>query len=421
MHTPSSLPPRRPAGPKPPAQALPRGFWLPFPVLAAVLGLATSCAGAGPPAAGGGREEAGPTLVRRLGCMGTGLELALWAPTRPAAVAASEAAVRELESVEVRLSTWGDASELAALNAAPAGVPVVVGPALAADLAAARTWWRVTQGAFDPAVGAFVRLFGLRTGGRRPSAEEFSALLPPCTFADLELADGLATRLDPRLVLEEGGFGKGVGLDRALDALRTHGIARALVDLGGQLAFLQDGGPLVLAVADPDARGRTVLEIEVWGDGSLATSGNSERGIVVDGERLSHVLDPRTGWPAPDLGSVTVLAPSAVAADCLSTALFVLGPAGAEAWWGSQGAAIPGLDFLWLERTPGGLRGIATPGLHGRLRPRVPDLSLRFLLPPTLHNQDESPSISVPPRPPVPVPRRGPGPGSPRPRRSVLR
>jgi thiamine biosynthesis lipoprotein len=104
--------------------------------------------------------------------MGTHLGIEVTAPTRAAALAASEAAVRAIEAVEVRLSTWTDASELARLNAAPVGQPVALSPELAADLALAREVWRDTDGAFDPGVGALVRAFGLRDGGREPAAGE---------------------------------------------------------------------------------------------------------------------------------------------------------------------------------------------------------------------------------------------------------
>ena len=84
-------------------------------------------------------------------------------------------------------------------------------------------------------------------------------------------------------------------------------------------------------LADPRDRQRAVARIEIP-SGSVATSGNSERGVVVDGRRIGHLLDPRTGRPAPDFGSLTVWAPTALEADCLATGLYVLGPEAALAW-----------------------------------------------------------------------------------------
>ncbi|MEW6073059.1 MAG: FAD:protein FMN transferase [Planctomycetota bacterium] len=331
------------------------------------------------------RDAAGEevVLVRRLAGMGTGLEIALAGISRPAALAASERAVQALEAVEARLSTWRPDSELARLNAAPAGVPQPLSPALALDLMAARRWWEATGGAFDPSVGDLVRLWRLREGGPRPGDPPPRPPDPADrpSFADLALAGTSAIRLDPRLVLEEGGFGKGVGLDAALAALRAAGEPRALLDLGGQLAFLAGARPWRVRVADPRARDRAVVELAVAGAGSLATSGSSERGIVADGVRLSHILDPRTARPAPAFGSVTVLAASATAADCLSTGLYAMGPDGALAWWRSGAGEEARVELLLLLEIPGGLRGIATPGLRDRLRVLAGDLSLAFLDP----------------------------------------
>ena len=108
--------------------------------------------------------------------------------------------------------------------------------------------------------------------------------------------------------------------------------------------------------------------------GSLATSGNSERGIVVDGEHLGHLLDPRTGRPAPDFGSITVWAPEALTADCLSTALYVAGPDAALAWVADR----PGIEVIVIERAGDPPRVRASEGLRGRLRSLMDGLEVRF-------------------------------------------
>jgi thiamine biosynthesis lipoprotein len=161
-------------------------------------------------------------------------------------------------------------------------------------------------------------------------------------------------------VLEEGAFGKGAGLDAALRALEQAGATRAFLDLGGQVAVLgAEGLPYTWGVADPRERDEVVLRVPLR-HGSLATTGNSERGIVVDGERLGHVLDPRSGRPAADFGSLTVLAADGLTADGLATGLYVLGPEAAL----SFGCRVPGVDVLVLEPTAGGrLRARATGAL----------------------------------------------------------
>jgi thiamine biosynthesis lipoprotein len=299
-------------------------------------------------------------VERRVGLMGTAVTLEVEAPTRREALAASERALRALEAAEQRLSTWTDDSELARLNRAPVGVPVALSAQLAGELGAARDLWQRTDGAFDPAVGGLVRAWGLRSGGRRPGEDELAAAQVEGGLAALRLEDHTAVRTRPALVLEEGAFGKGAGLDAALRALERGGATRAWLDLGGQVAVLGAGErPYSWGVADPQARETVVLRVPLR-EGSLATTGNSERGIVVDGERLGHVLDPRSGRPAPDFGSLTVHASDALTADGLSTGLYVLGPEAALAF----GRRAADVDVLVLEPTEAGrLRARATGAL----------------------------------------------------------
>jgi len=318
------------------------------------------------------------SIERRLAAMGTSLLVSVEALDRPTALAASEAAVRAIEAVERRLSTWRDDSELAQLNRAPVDVAFELSPELTIELAGARHWWGATGGAFDPAVGSLVEAWGLRVGGRTPTTDELLRARVPAGFGALELDGSVVIRRDARLVLEEGGFGKGAGLDAAQRALRDAGAVRAVVDLGGQLIVFGDPGPeaFTLAVADPDERERRVLRLTIDA-GSVATTGNSERAIVVDGERLGHLLDPRTGRPCDDFGSLTVWARDGLAADCLSTGLFVMGPERALAWAEEH----DGIEALALVRSvpeEGGLVARATTGFTGRIEVLAQGLRLRI-------------------------------------------
>jgi thiamine biosynthesis lipoprotein len=307
------------------------------------------------------------TIERRVMLMGTSLEIAVEAADRAAGLAASERAVAALETAEARLSTWRDDTELARLNRVPMGEPAALSSPLAHDLAAARRCWQETEGAFDPGVGALVRAWGLRTGGRLPAPAERR---PADGIAWLRLQpEGVAVR-EKDLILEEGGWGKGAGLADAMAALAAAGVTRAALDLGGQVAIL---GSWEIPVADPRRRDRSVLSLSVDG-GSVSTSGNGERGILVEGERLGHILDPRTGDPAPDFGSLTVWTADPLRADCLSTGLYVLGPERALAW----AAAHPGVEVLVLQPVGSRLRARATPGLRRRLRAVNPEIEIEF-------------------------------------------
>ena len=315
----------------------------------------------------------GARVERRVAAMGTGLELAVECASRESALEASEAAVRAVEAVEGRLSTWRADSELSRLNAASPGELVELSTQLRADLEACRRWHQRSLGAFDPSVGSLVRAWDLRGTGRVPSDAELYAARAFVGFDRALAWDGVRVARRSGFVLEEGAFGKGLAIDRALDAWRELG-ARGELDFGGQVAVL--GTSVSWRIADPRDRQRPVVRWTL-DSGSISTTGNSEHGLVAGGVRIGHVLDPRTGRPAPDFGSASVWCESAASADAFSTAAFVLGPARALEW----AAAQPDVSLLLLEVEGERLIARAERELEGRIAPLAPDVALTFFPP----------------------------------------
>jgi len=294
--------------------------------------------------------------------MGTWLTVAVEAPSRSEALAASERTVAAVAAVEDRLSTWRADSELVRLNRAPVGRTVELSPALARDLARAGQLWQATAGAFDPGIGALVAAWDLRGAGRVPGAAELAAATAGAGLRHLTLDGVQAVRRSAGLLVDEGAFGKGVALDEAAAAARAAGATCVHLDLGGQQLLAGRCRSLAVAVADPRDRTHALLETEL-ASGSLATSGNSERGRRADGVAIGHILDPRDGRPARDFGSVTVWAPDATTADALSTALFVMGPEDGMEWQRSHG----GCEVVYLVGSGRELRVLTSSGARGRL------------------------------------------------------
>ena len=305
------------------------------------------------------------TIARHLAAMGTALSLTVSAPMRDAALCASEAGVREVERVEALLSTWRAETPLARLNAAPPGVATPVLPELFGLLRKIFKWQEVTGGAFDPTVLPLVRAWGLRSGGRIPGVDELRAARRATgpQFFTFEESSLRVTRRAGAAGIDEGAWGKGWALDKAAAAMREAGAVSGILDLGGQiLAF---GEETSVAVADPRDRLRTVARLRLK-DASASTSGNSERGVTVNTRRIGHLLDPHTGSPAPDFGSVTVVASSGLTADVLSTAFFVLGPEkGLALSERLRGSGVVHETLFFSESEEGrGLRVSMSPGMR---------------------------------------------------------
>lgn len=311
------------------------------------------------------------TIVRHLAAMGTALTLTVSAPTRDLALNASEAGVREIERIEALLSTWRDDTPLARLNAVPPGVTMPVSPELFRLLKNLFHWSERTARAFDPTVAPLVRAWGLRGGGRIPGLTELLEArhaTGPSLFS-FEESSWSVSRRDASAGIDEGAWGKGWALDRAADALRAAGSTSFVLDLGGQV--LASGEEAAVAVAHPHERTRVVATLHLKG-ASASTSGNSERGLVVNGRRVGHILDPRTGEPARDFGSVTVIAKDGLTADILSTAFFVLGPKDGMAMSERlRASGTPHEALFFLDGDEGRpLRVSMSPGM-GRLVERV--------------------------------------------------
>lgn len=281
------------------------------------------------------RVGPGARVEREAYVMGTVLRARVVAADRETAIRASEAALAAVRRTEALLSTWLPDTELARLDAAPVGRTVPVSRSLLDLLVEVETWSRRTGGAFDPAVGSLIEAWDLRGAGRRPDAEELGRALTASGFRCFELdrEAGTVRPLCPGAWLDAGAFGKGAALREARRALEAAGARAALVDFGGQILAFGDAGEngRTVEVAHPSRRAEPVLRLRLP-EGSVATTGQSERSAGTESDRIGHVLDPRTGRPVPAWGSVSVVAEDPLVADLLSTALFVMGPDRGLAW-----------------------------------------------------------------------------------------
>ena len=242
-----------------------------------------------------------------------------------------------VESLESQLSYFRPESELARINRQAGEQPVAVEPRLFELLEFAQEVYRQTQGAFDLTATPLWKAWGFaRRQGRLPDAAELAEARRRTGGAMVELDAELKTVRfsQPGVELSLGSIGKGYALDRAAELLDRAGIEDYLLQ-GGQSSVLARGARLMAAesgeaggwtvgLGNPLRPGNRLGEVRLR-NRALGTSGSAAQFFRHQGRRYSHILDPRTGWPAEGLLSATVLASRATTADALATALFVMG------------------------------------------------------------------------------------------------
>ena len=229
---------------------------------------------------------------------------------------------RELVRLESIFSLYDGHSALARLNRT--GRLDAPPPELVAVLRHAQALSQATGGAFDVSVQPVCALLA-EAGDRRPDAHALAAARALVDHRCIEISDTTVALTRPGMILTLNGLAPGYITDRVAELLRTGGCVHTLVDLGEKRALGPHaaGRPWRLAVESPAERGRSAGTLEL-SDGALATSGGY--GTPYGGGR-HHLLDARSGTNRADgFASVSVLAPTALQADGLSTALAVMGP-----------------------------------------------------------------------------------------------
>ncbi len=330
--------------------------------LAALLLLASACRRPAPPPV----ESAGPT-------MGTVATVSV-----PAAAAAAlpdqRAEVAQcFAELEQTLSIFRPDSDLARLNAAAGGEPLTVGTDTLSVLSSALRAADASGGAFDPTVGPLMAVWGFRGTNRLvapPGSELLAEARARVGWTNIVMHGAEVGLRRTGMRLDLGGIAKGYAVDVAWNRLRAAGVTNFTVNLGGNLRCGGQAAPdrpgWRVGVRNPFDTSQVVGLLVLQDGEAVATSGNYERFVTLAGRRYAHIIDPRSGRPVEGMAGVTVLAPTALDADALSTSLFVLGPqAGLRLL-----REYPGCEVVWIpDAQPARL--LATPGFARRFVPQA--------------------------------------------------
>jgi thiamine biosynthesis lipoprotein len=246
--------------------------------------------------------------------------------------AAAEGALEEARRIDRMLSNYRPESELSRVNEQAADQPVKISQELFDLLTACVEYSRASQGAFDITVAPLMKVWGFyKDSGRLPGRAEVRAALGQIGYRNIELNPASRTvRFVRRGVsLDPGGIGKGYAVDKMVAILRKRGIACALVSGGGSSIYGMGAPPdspkgWYVRVRDPKDEKKTAAEVYLR-DESISTSGNYEKFFWAGGKLYSHIMDPRTGFPAEGMLAVSVVAPKTLDSEVWAKPYYILG------------------------------------------------------------------------------------------------
>ena len=263
--------------------------------------------------------------------MGTTYTVVAYAGEQQELEEAVEAAFAEARRLDRMLSNYRPESEWSRMNREAARGPVSVSPELFRLLRACAEFNRQSEGTFDISVGPLMRVWKFyRDSGRLPAKAEISAVLGRVGFGNVVLdPKNLSVRfLKEGVELDPGGIGKGYAVDRMAEKLKQLGIRSALVSAGSSSIYGLGAPPndsgWTVKIRHPRVHEDTVAEVELR-DESLSTSGDYEKFFMAEGRMYSHIMDPRTGYPARGVASVSVIAPRTLDSEAWAKPFFILG------------------------------------------------------------------------------------------------
>ena len=266
---------------------------------------------------------------RRVGVMGTDLQLGVLGEDAQVLEAALDAAEAELRRVEDVFTDWRP-SELTRLNDSAGSGPFHVSEEQARLIARSLDVGALTGGAFDVTYAAAGKLWDFkRKPPVIPTPEQIAAALRHVDYRQVKVdLEASTVELPAGFRIGLGGIAKGYGVDRAMAVIMKRGIRHAIVNAGGDLKALgrKQGELWQIAIKHPRDRERVLAVLPV-SNTCVVSSGDYERFFEHEGRRYHHIIDPRTGLPSQGCMSATVVAPDAAFADALATAMCVLGPA----------------------------------------------------------------------------------------------
>ncbi len=239
-------------------------------------------------------------------------------------------AVEEMARIEHLISSWDASSQTSAINRAAGVNPVVVDAEIFSLIQRSIQLSQLTDGAFDITYASMDQIW-IFDGSMlaMPGDEAIQSSVEKVGYQNI-LLDSEASTVFLRQKGMKIGFGaiaKGYAADKAKDLLMAKGVSAGIINASGDMntwGKQPNGEAWKVAITNPMDKNKAFALLPIT-NGAVVTSGNYEKMVTFNGKKYSHIIDPRTGYPATGLLSVTVFAPKAELADALATAVFVMG------------------------------------------------------------------------------------------------
>jgi thiamine biosynthesis lipoprotein len=267
---------------------------------------------------------------RVLKLIGSRFEITVVAQDKVQADAWTDMAIAEITRIEKLISSWDPASETSRINQLAGIEPVRVSPELFELIRRSIGLSQLTDGAFDISYASMDRIWKFDgTMSELPAEEDIRASISKVGYSKIRLDETAQTVFLPEkgMKIGFGAIGKGYAADQAKALLLREGVPAGIINASGDMSVWgtnPNGKPWQVAITNPLDKTRSFGSFPIE-NGAVVTSGDYEKNVSIGGKKYSHIIDPRTGYPASGIISVSVFAPKAELADALSTAVFVMG------------------------------------------------------------------------------------------------
>ena len=262
--------------------------------------------------------------------MGSRFDITMVAPDEKTGNAYIDTAVMEISRIEKIISSWDEHSETSRINQNAGLAPVKVSAELFGLIKRAIKISEITDGAFDITYAAMDKVWKFDgTMTTLPSEEEIKQSVRNVGYQNIELNEDSMTVFLPKkgMKIGFGAIGKGYAADKTKALMIQKGVKGGIINASGDMNVWgkQANGDLwKIGITNPLNHDKVFSWFDLDNQ-AVVTSGNYEKYVEFNGKRYTHIIDPRTGWPATGLISVTVFAPKAELADALATSVFILG------------------------------------------------------------------------------------------------